>query len=219
MCTNRLLGTQFANKIVKVTSDLLLQGAVSEYETLAGLHHPSIVGVFGLSLEETTQKASLVMEFLPGQSLSQLLREGRIFDGRTYIEIEVKAFALQLLSALLYLDSKGFVHGDINPANIILSKIHATIIDFQTVCAFSLAGPHGVTGTPPYQAPEMWFSAVHGSKVDVWALGLVLARLMRSSVIPMSVAGVELLAWCLQSEPLERCSAAQALGCSWFYTL
>jgi serine/threonine protein kinase len=198
-----------------VTSDQIVKSAVKEYETLAKLHHPNIVQVYALSLDEDSQKASLLMEFQPGHSLTQLLLEGRIFDGTAYIEIEVKVIARQLLSALLYLNKENFAHRDINPSNILWAEAHAMLIDFQTVCAISLTEPQGVTGTPPYQAPEMWLPASYGSKADVWALGLVLKRLMRSSEVPMSKKGGEALDWCLQTGTEARCSAAEALGSAW----
>lgn len=210
-----MLGTLFANKVVKVTSDLLLERTVVEYKTLAKLRHPHIVKVYALILEPATQMASLLMDFLPGKSLGQLLNEGHEFTGRTYVEMEVKTLAGQLLSVLVYLTSEGLVHRDINPSNIILTGSHATLIDFQTVCAVSPSSPQGVTGTRPYQAPEMWLPSSYGCKSDVWALGLVLERLLRSSVCPASAEAVQLVTWCLQSDPEERCSAVQALQSSW----
>lgn len=120
--------------------------------------------------------------------------------------------AKQLLSALLYLDSEGIVHRDINPANIILSGIHATLIDFQTACAVTPFRPSGVTGTAPFQAPEMWDPSAYGTKVDVWALGLVLERLLRSVETRICTELQELVEWCLQADPEARCSAEQALA-------
>ena len=78
LCRNRFLETKFACKVVKVTSDFLLKGAVLEYETLLALHHPHIVCVYGLWLEPDLQRASLMMDFLPGKSLSQLLQESHV---------------------------------------------------------------------------------------------------------------------------------------------
>jgi len=210
-----MLGTSFATKVVKVTNDLLLISAVAEYETLAKLHHPHIVQVHAFLLEPATQMASLRMDFLPGKSLGQLISEGRKFTGKTYEEMEVKCLARQLLSALVYLASEGLVHRDINPSNILLTDSHATLIDFQTVCAVSPSSPQGVTGTRPYQAPEMWDPTSYGCKADVWALGLVLERLLRTSDFPMSAEAGELVTWCKESEPEDRCSAAQALESSW----
>jgi serine/threonine protein kinase len=198
-----------------VTSDHIVKSAVKEYETLAKLHHPNIVNVYALSLDEDSQKASLLMEFLPGHSLTKLLLEGHIFDGTAYIEIEVRVIARQLLSVLLYLNNENLAHRDINPSNILWTEAHATLIDFQTICAISPTEPQGVTGTPPYQAPEMWLPASYGSKADVWALGLVLKRLMKSSEVPMSVRGGEALDWCLQTGTEARCSAAEALNSTW----
>jgi serine/threonine protein kinase len=120
--------------------------------------------------------------------------------------------AIQLLSALLYLDSQGIVHRDINPANIVWSGSHATLIDFQTACVVTPSGPSGDTGTFPFQAPEMWGSSSYGTKVDVWALGLVLKHLLRAVETRKSAELQRLVEWCLQADPEARCSAKQVLA-------
>jgi len=155
------------------------------------------------------------MNFLPGQSLYQLLSEGHEFSGEFYIEAEVKGVAQQLFSTLFYLKVKDCAHRDLNPANIMLAGSQATLIDFQTACFLTPPGIHGVTGTSPYQAPEMWGPAGYGAKVDVWSLGRVLERLLHSSDTPPSAAARKLLDWCLKSDPKTRCSAEQALESSW----
>jgi len=179
------------------------------------LHHPGIVSMYALFLESESQEASLLMDLLPGQPLSQLLREKHQFTGETYVEVEVKGVAQQLFSALLYLHSQDLAHRDLNPANIMLVDSQATLIDFQTACSLTPPGPQGATGTSPFQAPEMWDPAGYGAKVDVWSLGRVLERLLQSSDSPPSADARELLDWCLQSDPKKRCSAEQALGSSW----
>jgi len=214
-CRSVLLGTSFALKSVKVTSESILKVAVCEYETLVQLDHPHIVSVYALFLEPETQEASLVMDLLPGQSLYQLLSEGYEFSGECYIEAEVKSVAQQLFSALFYLKVKDIAHRDLNPANIMLVDSQATLIDFQTACSLTPSGPQGATGTSPFQAPEMWDPAGYGAKVDVWSLGRVLVRLLQSSDSPPSAEARELLDWCSQSDPKKRCSAEQALGSSW----
>lgn len=126
----------------------------------------------------------------------------------------MKSIARQLLSALRYLAAQSFVHRDINPANIVFAQDHAALIDFQTAVCFSSAS--GVTGTAPYQAPEMWQAANYDGKADVWALGLTLQKLLRSSETSCSAAAQKVVTWCLQEEPEQRCSAEQALECAWF---
>jgi serine/threonine protein kinase len=207
-CRNQL-GALFALKTVKVTSEKLLSITIREYETLQKLQHPNIVKVYDLFLQSDTQEAAISMTLLPGQPLSSLLREGHKFT-----ESEVKSVARQMLSALSYMKEQGLAHRDINPANIMLSEGHATLIDFQTAVSLSPA-PSGPAGTAPYQAPEMLLFSGYDAKVDVWALGLVLQRLVRSFESPCSAAGLEMIALCLQSDPSQRCSAEEALKSDW----
>ena len=212
-CRNQL-GALFALKTVKITSEKLLAVTVREYETLKNLQHPNIVHVYDLFLQSDTQEAAISMTLLPGQTLSNLLREGKQFTGENYVEREVKSVARQMLSALSYLKEQGLVHRDINPSNILLSEGHATLIDFQTAVSQSSA-PSGPAGTASYQAPEMLLSSGYDAKVDMWALGLVLQRLVRSSQSPCSAEGLEVIALCLQSDPNLRCSAEEALKSAW----
>lgn len=150
VCKSQSLGTKFAKKVIKVTSDCLLRSAVWEYETLYRLHHPHIVGVYGFFIDPEAQQTSLLMEYLPGKSLGQLLQEGRVFTGRVYTEREVKRVAGQLLAALCYLDSQGIAHRDINPSNILFTDTHATLIDFQSASFLTPSGLRGTIGTAPY---------------------------------------------------------------------
>lgn len=92
-------------------------------------------------------EAAILMDFLPGKSLSELLAAGGRFTGRHYAEREIKSIAKQLFSALMYLAGQGFMHRDVNPANIVLAQEHATLVDFQT--AVNLSHASGVTGTAP----------------------------------------------------------------------
>lgn len=58
----------------------------------------------------------------------------------------------------------------------------------------------------------MWGSSEYGTKVDVWALGLVLERLLRGveSLLCAELQGM--VEWCSQTDPERRCSAEQALS-------
>lgn len=81
LCRNHL-GATFALKTVKVGNEKVLKMTINEYETLHQLRHPHIVSVYGLFLHTDTQEAALLLEWLPGQSLSELLATGRNFTGR-----------------------------------------------------------------------------------------------------------------------------------------
>ena len=217
VCECRLRGVdgRFAVKRVKVRTEALLKMTIKEFETMVKLNHPGIVSVYRLILEASTATAWIVMELVPGQSLTELLTEGHMFTGEVYLEPEVRSIARQLFSALHYLDSLGLVHRDINPANILIVKGVVKVVDFQTAVCYRNALIRGVVGTAPYQAPEMWDYSGYDSKVDVWSAGAVLSKLLHTSVNPPSLTALSFLSLCTESLPSLRLSTSQALAHPW----
>jgi serine/threonine protein kinase len=114
-----------------------------------------------------------VMEALPGESLSAIIRE----RGRLPVE-EVRQMALQLLSALQAIHDVGLVHRDIKPSNIqVCGGGRVVITDF------GLSSPGGVwgglrvgalAGSLPYMAPETLLDGAFGPPSDMYALGVTL---------------------------------------------
>ena len=92
---------------------------------------------------------------------------------------EVRQFASQILSALLYLNKNRVVHRDLKPQNILIKDGVIKICDFgfaremstMTVCL------HSMKGTPLYIAPEILREMPYDYKVDVWSLGIILFEL------------------------------------------
>ena len=71
---------------------------IKEFEVLSKLRHPGIVNVYRLILEADTATAWMVMELIPGQSLSDLMASGQYFSGTSHTELEVRSIARQLFS-------------------------------------------------------------------------------------------------------------------------
>lgn len=153
-----------------------------EAQVLANLNHPKIPRYLDyFSIDEQASSGlfwfGLVQNYIPGNSLQELLEQGRKF-----YPPEVRSFAIQLLEILIYLHelSPPVLHRDIKPSNLILGKDRKIyLVDFGAVQ--DKAKAEGVTftvvGTNGYVPPEqLWGKAVPAS--DLYALGATLIHLL-----------------------------------------
>ncbi len=186
----RLEGPEgFARKVaIKVVhpdtrDDGHLLSLVDEARVAGLLRHPNIVQVH--ELERRGEGFYLVMEYLEGRPLDQLLR-GSAIKGRTASVDVVIDVGLQVLDALAYAhaatDDAGtpleLVHRDIKPSNLMISdRGLVTVVDFGIARAATLERrtETGVgKGTPAYMSPEQLTGAPVGPSADLFSLATVL---------------------------------------------
>ena len=141
-----------------------------EAEILAQLSHPHIVIIHDFG--QADGLFYLLMEFVDGVNLRDLLREGKI-EPRQALKI-----VPSICEALEYAHGKGIVHRDIKPENLLLDRDgRVKIADFGIA---GLVGAEGETaGTPPYMAPEQ--AGAHcevDHRADIYALGVVLYEML-----------------------------------------
>jgi eukaryotic-like serine/threonine-protein kinase len=135
----------------------------------ARLRHPNIALLYEFGQADDT--AFLAMEYLPGQSLRQLLEEGPLSAERAIGILD------QIGQALDYAHSMGIVHRDVKPSNILVSPTdQAMLIDFGLAevseCTL-LTSDSAVLGTPHYMAPEQAAGRGAGERADQYALAVV----------------------------------------------
>ncbi|PKL77006.1 MAG: hypothetical protein CVV27_07365 [Candidatus Melainabacteria bacterium HGW-Melainabacteria-1] len=147
-----------------------------EAKVLAQLDHPRIPRFLGFYTRdvEGDHQACLIQDYLPGQTLKQIVESGRRFSEPQIVEL-----ATDLLGVLDYLHqlSPPVIHRDIKPSNIILSPNgEASLVDFGAVTDTLLhreSGGSTIVGTFGYMPPEQLDGrAVPGT--DLFALGATL---------------------------------------------
>jgi serine/threonine protein kinase len=153
--------------------------ALAEARSAAALNHPNVCTVY--AADDSEGVSMIAMEYLDGQPLKAVLQE------REFSAYEVANIARQVAWGMAEAHRHGIVHGDLKPANIIVTHDGAAkVTDFglsrrakdysetEETQAWGLANVGKVAGTPRYMSPEQ----SRGEKVtpasDVFSFGLVL---------------------------------------------
>ena len=135
------------------------------------LAHPGIVTVFDAGVEGDTPY--LVMEFVPGRTLEDVLNTGEHYTLDKVCEI-----GQQLAEALAYAHANGVIHRDIKPANIQLTGTpeRAKIMDFGVakLTQAQVTSTGTLLGTPAYMAPEQFTGMPLDGRSDLFSLGVIL---------------------------------------------
>jgi serine/threonine protein kinase len=144
-------------------------GLEQEARALTALEHPAIVRSFDQVV--SGERPHLVLEFLDGPRLSTLIRRYGV------IVEQLLPLALEVCSALHYMGTKGFVHLDVKPRNIVMSAPPRLIDLSVAIHVDDVQRIETQTGTDAYMAPEQCdpdrFSQI-GPPTDVWGLGVTL---------------------------------------------
>jgi|HubBroStandDraft_1064217.scaffolds.fasta_scaffold49107_2 serine/threonine protein kinase len=148
-----------------------------EAQAAGRLLHPGIVTVFDVGEEPETSDPYIVMEYIEGQTLRELLAAG---SGKLPLATALQIIQ-ELAEALDYAHAQGVVHRDIKPANILVTKEgQAKIGDFG-IAQLDLSHitlPGRVVGTPAYMSPEQLDGRQVDGRSDLFSLGAILYSLV-----------------------------------------
>lgn len=150
-----------------------------EIDTLSQIKNPHVVGVYeAIKLSETI--FGLVMEYIDGQTLDQLMED------RQGLPIEdAVSIVQQIANGLHEAHRSGIIHRDIKPQNIMVEKLPATGL-FARVLDFGIAHvvgsnqqSHRFLGTPLYASPEQCRGNLQlDGRTDIYSLGCLLFHLL-----------------------------------------
>lgn len=154
-----------------------------EAKALALLNHPNIVSVYD-SGEASGGCLYYAMEYVKGTNLRRFMKEGRA-TAKQLLNI-----AMQVCEALQFAHSRGVVHRDVKPANILIDENgRAKVADFGLAKVIGappqhlLTGASDALGTPDYMAPEAVtrdYEVDH--RADIYSLGVMLYEMLTNHV-------------------------------------
>ena len=154
-----------------------------EAQSAASLNHPAIVAVYDTGEEPASDGSGvsqpyIVMEFVAGRTLRDILRDGRKILPERALEI-----TSGVLSALDYSHRAGIIHRDIKPGNVMLTPSgDVKVMDFGIARAMSdsntMTQTAAVVGTAQYLSPEQARGETVDSRSDVYSSGCLLYELL-----------------------------------------
>jgi len=159
----------------RLTTEDYVQRFLKEATAIGRLSHPGIVTVYDIGQDHGT--IYIAMEFLEGQSMDQLVKAGNLSL------TDIVDIGIQIAQALHYAHTRGIIHRDIKPPNII-----CTPENILKVTDFGIAhidDPDGqqmtrageILGTPVYMAPEQVMGQTVDGRSDLYSLGVILYEL------------------------------------------
>ena len=159
-----------------------------EAQAAAGLQHPNVVSVYDRGAHDDTYY--IAMEYLPGRSLKQLIRQEAPIDAVRAIDVTV-----QILKAARFAHRRGVIHRDLKPHNVIIDESdHAKVTDFgiARAGASDMTETGSIMGTAQYLSPEQAQGHAVSAGSDLYSVGVVLYELLTGRVPFDSEAAVSI---------------------------
>src|SRR5438552_433849 len=158
---------------------------VREARAAAKLDHPSICSIYEVAEEDG--RSFIVMQYIEGETLANRIQ-------RTPMELIVSLdIATQIADGLAEAHSRGIIHRDIKPQNIVITpRGQAKVMDFglakvvparstaqsEAVTESLLTDPGAIVGTVPYMSPEQVRGEPIDARSDIFSFGAVLYEML-----------------------------------------
>ncbi len=163
---------------VLLVDDTFSERFIREAKIAANLYHPHIVAVHDVGVHESQH--FIAMEYLSGEDLARRCEQG--LEVATAVRV-----CREIATALNYAHSKGFVHRDVKPENILFREDDTAVLsDFGIARALNSATQMtktgAVIGTPQYMSPEQARGKELDGRSDLYSLGVVFYEMLTGQV-------------------------------------
>lgn len=170
----------------------------AESQAVAMLSHPNIVSVYDVSHSDDVEY--IVLELIDGITLKQYLQKKSVLDPS-----EVLDFTIQTAKALEHAHSKGIIHRDIKPQNIMLLKDGMIkVADFGIASLENtIEENNGETvGSVHYIAPEQARGEAPDARSDIYSLGIVMYEMLTGKLPYVGNSDVEVAVKHMNTDPV-----------------
>ena len=178
LATDPLLNRNVAIKVLPASTnadDEAQRRMLREARMVATIDHPNVCTIYEIGADD--DRPYIVMQYIQGETLSERMRRGRL-ELKETVDI-----ARQITSALAEAHSRGIVHRDIKPGNIMITSAGIVkVLDFGLAKSFGeeageteMVSREGmVAGTTAYMSPEQLHAEPLDGRSDIFSLGVVL---------------------------------------------
>jgi len=156
----------------------IAESAINEARLLTELRHANIIEAS--ETFRSDRSVYIVLEYMEGGDLDAVIREHR---DKPFKDRRIQDYCLQIAEALKFIHSRGVVHRDVKPVNVLLNADRSVVklADFGISVHLPEGAPslqgHRV-GTSSYMAPEILQGSAIDFKCDIWGLGCILYELI-----------------------------------------
>lgn len=190
---------------------VILQRFINEVKAGRLLRHPNIVAMY--EYQEDEDICFLVMEYVEGTTLKELIQDKQSLDSKEIVNI-----MNQLLDGLQAAHKQGVVHRDVKPENIILKDNgDVRIADFGVarLDSSTMTTDGSILGSPSYMSPEQCMGKQVDARSDLFSAGVVLYQMLSGEKPFSGMAFMETMQQILHAQPAIPSSINPSIAPEW----